>query len=90
MDDAAPPLIGNLRKDGIGLRVFCTTYKCKPMVLLPLSRLTGWPDHYTVYDVRPRLRCTRCGETNPDIQPDWDNQPTVEYSHSNTGVTRSR
>lgn len=67
----AHSLMKDLRTRGLGLWAYCLTHRCRPGVMVPFGRIAAWPDRYTVEDMRPRLRCTKCGATSPEIQPDW-------------------
>ena len=74
VDWSALPDLAHYRAQGIDrLRAWCLTPLCFHQAKVTFDELAryGARDTTKLLHVRPRLKCTRCGRQNADLQPDW-------------------
>ena len=76
------PILGSLRKSGVGLRCTCQDQRCLHYATLPPEKLQelNWPDDFTIEDIERRLKCRRCGCRHVDAQPDYPTPGGYPYA----------
>ena len=79
VDPKTLPDLAHYQQQGIDrLNTWCLTPLCFHQGKITFDELAcyGARDTTKLLDVRPRLKCTRCGKQNADIQPDWSQRTT--------------
>jgi hypothetical protein len=74
-----PPMtLANMRELGVHhLIVSCLNHTCRHSALLDVS---SYPAETTVPSFQPRMKCSKCGNRDIDVRPNWKEQserPTV-------------
>lgn len=81
------PDIAHFRKNGIThLWVNCTGPACNYEAIMSLE---GLPDDLVLADLKPRIRCAKCGREGIDVTPDWRILHIAEIPYKD-GTTRFR
>jgi hypothetical protein len=57
------------------LIVSCLNHACRHSALLDVS---SYPAETTVPSFRPRMKCSKCGNRDIDVRPNWKEQPPTE------------
>lgn len=65
-----PVVLGDAVRDGHGLWAFCE--RCRHQVHLdPASLARKWGYDTTIFDLKSRMRCSRCGSREVDARVDY-------------------
>jgi hypothetical protein len=63
------PDVEHFRNHGVThLRINCVDPACNHHTLISLE---GLPDDLVLADLKPTLRCAKCGRKGADVRPDW-------------------
>jgi hypothetical protein len=69
------PDVAHFRNHGVThLCINCIDLACNHQTLISLE---GLPDDLVLADLKPRMRCARCGRKGADVRPDW--RPHVKH-----------
>ena len=89
VDPQMLPDLAHYRQQGIDrLTAWCLTPLCFHQGKVTFDELAryGARDITKLLHVRPRLKCTRCGKQNADIQPDWSQKANTKPPASTWGM----
>jgi hypothetical protein len=71
----SPPNIEHFRSHGVThLWINCADFTCNHQALMSLE---GLPVDLVLADLKPRMRCAKCGRRGADVRPDW--RPHVKH-----------
>jgi len=74
VDPNSLPDLAHYRGHGIDrVTAWCLTPLCCHQARLTFADLAkhGARDTTSLWDLAPRLKCTKCGRQNAELQPDW-------------------
>lgn len=74
------PDVAHFRNHGVThLWINCVDLACNHQTFISLE---GLPDDIVLADLKPRMRCARCGRIGADVRPDWG--PRVKHGTQDT------
>jgi hypothetical protein len=93
IDPNCLPDIAHHRGHGIDrVRVWCLTRQCFHQAHVTFADLAtyGGRETTTLWDLTPKLKCTKCGRQNAELQPDWSQASQQPARGINLGCHASR
>lgn len=78
-----PPTVGQLREHGVThMTVWCHNFDCRHQTTFSLDDLHVG-DETVFIRLKPRFRCSKCGEKDVAIQPVWpDWKPSMKSTEA--------